>query len=222
MDNDNDSVVNYDRSVISEDEDSAPPGYLLNDPQSRHFYPVYLSNPAYSNGNKEPRMVLAKYIKYSTDYRYAYGMMKKGGEVRDLPVQIGRRAWHYTRMMEANWRDLMRGNEKEFAINEALVEMGDLRLWGEINTFRGMAELRKTLEEMLRDAHGRVKEVMKELIRVEIENDESKKRLDVTFLPWTGPDCLLTGYDYGPSLIISHGLVIRWLYHMYNTDSFLG
>ena len=73
----------------------------------------------------------------------------------------------------------MRGNEKEFAINEALSEMGDLRLWGEINTFRGTAELRKTLEEMLRDAHGQVKEVMREFIRVEIENEELKKRLEL-------------------------------------------
>ena len=94
MDNDNDSVVDYNQSVVTEDEDSAPPGYLINDPQSRHFYPVYLSNPDYSNssGNTKPRMVLAKYIKYSTDYRYAYGMLKKDREVRDTPVQIGRRA----------------------------------------------------------------------------------------------------------------------------------
>ena len=124
-------------------------------------------------------MMLAKYIKYSTDYRYAYGMLKKGGEIRNTPVQIGRRAHHYTRMTEANWRDLMRGNEKEFAINKALTEMGDLRLWGEVNTFRGSAELKKTLEEMLKDAHGRVKEVMRELIKVEIEYKESKKRLEL-------------------------------------------
>ena len=31
----------------------------------------------------------------------------------------------------------------------------------------------------------------------------------VTFLPWTGPDCVLTGYDYSPRFIISHGLTIR-------------
>ena len=72
----------------------------------------------------------------------------------------------------------MRGNKKEFAINEALTEMGDLCLWGEINTFRGTAELKKTLEEMLKDAHGRVKEVMRELIKVETEYEESKKRLE--------------------------------------------
>ena len=34
VDNNNDSVVDYNQSVILEDEDSAPPGYLLNDPQS--------------------------------------------------------------------------------------------------------------------------------------------------------------------------------------------
>ena len=29
----------------------------------------------------------------------------------------------------------------------------------------------------------------------------------VTFLPWTAPDCLPTGYDYGLNHIISHGLL---------------
>ena len=29
----------------------------------------------------------------------------------------------------------------------------------------------------------------------------------VTFLPWTDPDCVFTGYDYGPKCIISHGLL---------------
>ena len=48
------------------------------------------------------------------------------------------------------------------------------------------------------------------------------KGSDVTFLPWTAPDSILTDYDYGPSYIISHGLVIKWHYHMYDTDSFLG
>ena len=32
LDNDDDSVVDYDRPVFEEDEDTAPPGYLLNDP----------------------------------------------------------------------------------------------------------------------------------------------------------------------------------------------
>ena len=40
-------------------------------------------------------MLLAKYIKYSTNYRYAYGMLKKGGEICDTLVKIGRRARHY-------------------------------------------------------------------------------------------------------------------------------
>ena len=29
----------------------------------------------------------------------------------------------------------------------------------------------------------------------------------VAFLPGTGLDCVLTGYDYGPDCIISHGLL---------------
>ena len=43
-----------------------------------------------------------------------------------------------------------------------------------------------------------------------------------TLFPWTASDWVLTGYDYGLDHIISHGLVIRWRYHMYDTDSFLG
>src|SRR6201996_359765 len=57
--------------------------------------------------------------------------------------------------------------------------MGDLRLTGEINTFRGLAELKKTLEDMLKEARDRVREVMKELLRVEDELDQSKKRLEL-------------------------------------------
>ena len=29
----------------------------------------------------------------------------------------------------------------------------------------------------------------------------------VTLLPWTALDCVLTGYDYSPDRIISHGLL---------------
>ena len=52
VNNGDDSVVNYNCSVVEEDEDTAPPGYLLNDPQSCHFYPIYLSNPHYSQHSR--------------------------------------------------------------------------------------------------------------------------------------------------------------------------
>ena len=73
----------------------------------------------------------------------------------------------------------MQGNKKEFAINKALSEMGDLRLLGEINTFHRAAELKKMLEDMLKEVHSRVKEVMKELIKVEIVLDDLKKQLEL-------------------------------------------
>ena len=45
LDNNDDSVVDYNRSVVEEDKDTAPPGYLLNDPHSRVFYiDVHLVN----------------------------------------------------------------------------------------------------------------------------------------------------------------------------------
>src|ERR1700761_6719743 len=176
---DDDSVVDYTEPSIQEEDDTAPPGYLLNDPQSRHFYPIYLTNPQFGTTREEPQMILAKYIKYSTNYHYTYSMLKKGGEVCNIPIKVGRRTRHYTRMTENNWHDLMRGNEKEFAVNKALSEMGDLRLTGEINTFRGLAKLKKTLDDMLKEARDRVKEVMKELLRVEDELDQSKRRLEL-------------------------------------------
>ena len=98
-------MVNYDQSVQEEDEDTAPTGYLTNNTHSHHFYPIYLSNPLFSHRREQPCMVLAKYIKYSTNHKYAYRMIKKG-EVCNVPVQVGRRVHHYTCMMEANWRDL--------------------------------------------------------------------------------------------------------------------
>ena len=51
---------------------------------------------------------------------------------------------------------------------------------------------------------------------------ERSQDYTVMFLPWTGPDCSLTGYDYGLKYIISHGLLISGIYHMYDSDSFLG
>ena len=73
----------------------------------------------------------------------------------------------------------MQGNKKEFAINKALSEMGDLQLLEEVNKFCGAAELKKTLEDMLKEVHGRVKEVMKKLIKVEIVLKDLKKRLEL-------------------------------------------
>ena len=41
VDNNNDSVVDYNQSVTGKDDDPVPPGYLINNPQLHHFYPIY-------------------------------------------------------------------------------------------------------------------------------------------------------------------------------------
>ena len=84
MDHDNDSMVNYSQSEVEEDDNTAPTGCLTNNPTSRHFYPIYLTNPLFGHGREQPCVVLAKYIKYSTDYRYTYSMLKKGVAVMPL------------------------------------------------------------------------------------------------------------------------------------------
>ena len=56
-----------------------------------------------------------------------------------------------------------------------------------------------------------------------IDSDVSAPRqLAVTFLPWTGPDCVLTGYDYGPDHLLVMDFLSGGVYHMYDNDSFLG
>ena len=73
----------------------------------------------------EPRIAMAKYVKYATDYTYVRGTMGIGHEVHTVPVTVGRRARFYARMMEGNWRELQRGNKHEFAVNEVLSQLGD-------------------------------------------------------------------------------------------------
>ena len=52
------SSINY-KSVV-EDPDSAPQGFILNELDSRHFYPIHVPNPLYEKWDKEPRSILAK------------------------------------------------------------------------------------------------------------------------------------------------------------------
>ena len=119
------STIDYNSRVEDKEEDVAPAGYIFNDPQCGHFYPVYIENPKYGETRTEPRIAMAKYVKYATDYTYVKGTMRIGHEVLTVLVTVGRRARFYARMTEANWRELQRGNEHEFAVNEVLSQLGD-------------------------------------------------------------------------------------------------
>jgi hypothetical protein len=177
--NDDTSVIDYSRVAETTPEGEAPVGFIYNDPDSRHFYPVFVTNPMYSRWDNEPRIVMAKYIKYSSDYIHVTGTSGTGGDERTLPVQIGRRARSYKHMTTEMWRDFRRGSNKEFAINEALANVGDPKLTGEINRLRGSLDLRDTLTSLLRDAQKRVGEIQTELVSVEHTLVGVKTRLEM-------------------------------------------
>ena len=83
-------------------------------------------------------------------------------------------------MTPLKWKHLRSGNEKEFGINMALAQMNDPKFHGEINRYRGLSDLHNTLEKLMRDAQGRVMEVMKELVVVDSQLDLCKKRLEIS------------------------------------------
>jgi hypothetical protein len=99
-------------------------------------------------------------------------------EEQTLPVQVGRRAQYYAAMTTAMWRDLERGSSKEFAVNDCLADIGDAHIIGEINWFRGYAELQQTLNSYLLDAQKEVTKVMKELLRVEDQLTQSRNCIE--------------------------------------------
>ena len=152
VEEDGESVINYGSHVEDKEEDVAPAGYIYNDPGSRHFYPVYVKNPKYRETRIEPKIALAGFIKYATDYTYVSRTMGIGHEICTIPIVVGRQARFYKRINAEQWRQLKRGNEHEFAVNEVLTQLGDLCLTGEVNRYRNYSESHCTLESTLREA----------------------------------------------------------------------
>ena len=103
-----------------------------------------------------------------------------GTESCSCPVQIDRRVPTHTCMNPIKWRHLRQGNERDFAINMALAQINDPKYHGEINRYRGLSDLQDTLERLMKDAQGRVMEVMKELVTVEGQLNLCKKRLEIS------------------------------------------
>jgi hypothetical protein len=136
-------------------------GFIPNNRDGRHFYPIYMRNPKFGKWDLEPKMVIASYIKYSLNYTSVTGSMGQGQEECTLPVQVGCRAQYYATMTTAMWRDLERGSSKEFAVNDCLADIGDTHIIGKVNRFRGYAELRQTLNGYLLDAQKEVTKVTK-------------------------------------------------------------
>ena len=144
-DDNEDSKINYDSADNSGDNKEnqppcAPVGYIPNIPNSLLFYPIYVKNPAYRGPcqdndftpGREQQVILAPYIKYSTDYTHVFGTLGEGQEVQSLAVQVGKWVRFPWRITPAEWKHLEEDNEREFTINTVLTEINDPRLTGEI------------------------------------------------------------------------------------------
>ncbi|KAF8259936.1 hypothetical protein EI94DRAFT_1706684 [Lactarius quietus] len=95
------------------------------------------------------------------------GTQLKGAVECTVPVMVGRRSRHYSTITAEQWRTLRRDSSSEFAVNEALADLGDIRLTGEINRYRGYSQTKDILEMLHREAHHRVDEILRELVEVE-------------------------------------------------------
>ena len=187
---DEDSEIDYSGAdTITNNKENQPPrppiGFIPNTADSLYFYPIYVRNPAYRgscNDNdftpgREQRVILAPFIKYSTDYTHVFGTLGEGHEQRSLPVQLGKRVSFPRHIKPEEWKHLESENEREFTINAVLTEINDPRLTGEITRYRGYARLTTTLEGFLKEARERTKTVTAELVKVEGELNKCKQRI---------------------------------------------
>ena len=125
------SSIDY-RSVV-EDPDSAPAGFINNELEGRHFYPIHVPNPMYGKWDHENCTKVAKYIQYNADYTYVTGTEGRGHSQHTIPVYISRQTRYYTPMTTAKWREFRHGAPQEFLINEAITDMADPQVVGEVN-----------------------------------------------------------------------------------------
>ena len=85
------SSIDFNRvgDKAKDDGDDAPVGFIINDPESHHYYPVYVPNPQYGKWDEEEPMVVARYIRYSPDYLSVTGCNGKAYPEKTIPVYIG-------------------------------------------------------------------------------------------------------------------------------------
>ena len=116
-DNNEDSEINYDGTDNSGDNKETQPlhppiSFIPNIPDSLLFYPIYVKNTAYRRpcqdhdftSGCEHRVILAPFIKYSTDYTHVFGTLGEDQEVWWLVVQVGKRVRFPQRITTAKWK----------------------------------------------------------------------------------------------------------------------
>ena len=64
-----DTVSSIDYKSVVEDPDAPPAGFIHNELEGRHFYPIHVPNPRFGKWDYENRTKIAKYIQYNADYR---------------------------------------------------------------------------------------------------------------------------------------------------------
>ena len=123
--------------------------------------------------------MITPFIQYSPDFTKVTGTEGVSFEWRTIPVYIGRRSRAAQKMTTEKWKYLRRDTNTEFVVNEALAEIGDPRLTGEVNQYRGLADVKDTLDKLMREATQQVNEIMQEAVVVETELNHCCKRLEL-------------------------------------------
>ena len=147
-----DRASSIDYQSVVEDPDSAPQGFILNELDGQHFYPIHVPKPRYEKWDHENHSILTRYIQYNTDYTYVTGTAGRGYTQHTIPVYIGRQTRFYTSMTPAKWQEFWHGAPQEFLINEVIADMADPQIVGEVNCLRGKMELKDTLKKLRREA----------------------------------------------------------------------
>ena len=160
------------------DDDDAPVGFICNDPESRHYYPVYVPNPQYGKWDEEEPMVVARYICYEPNYLSVTGCNGKAYPEKTIPVYIGRKSNSYRRMNPSMWRVFQRGSPHQFVIDEAIADLGDPRVVAEVNRYHGKKDLHETLGDMQREARKRLTDIEKEYLIVQRDMTDSMNRIE--------------------------------------------
>ena len=178
---DNDDAIT---SIISNHEQTAPAinlsvpqlGYIRNDMDSRFFYPIYIKNQLH-NSDGGDKYILAPFIKYTADYTQVHRTQGTGCEICTLPVQIGQVVRYANNMTSEMWGHLRRGSKQQFMVDEALEQLGDPRLRGEINYYRGKADVLNTLNSLYRSSMNEANRLMREIFVVEGEVKQSQQHI---------------------------------------------
>jgi hypothetical protein len=178
VEEDKQSSIDYEREAEEQEDDAPPVGFIPNSPDSRQYYPVYVINPLFGAWDLQSRTKVAKYIQYNADYTMVTGTEGRKHERRTIPVLLGRRAHFRLPMNAAKWDDFRRGSPREFLINEAIADLGDPRIIGEVNRLRGKMELKDTLGKMLKDLNHQADQVNRELIQTERDLTDTMVRVE--------------------------------------------